>query len=253
MEFPPASKKFSSSEAGSDSSTVRHACTIASRRALTLLTQIASPPHTAASATDRTSDERWARQLRADDLHTPADAYRMYAPVIHRYALSRLRDPEDAADAVQATFVSAWHGRATYRPEHGPFVAWLHGIARHRIYALYQQHQRHQNVVGALVQQPHSGGRADSPLDRILVDQALDTLPPAQGRMVSLAYLHNLTHQQIAARTGTPPGHREEPHPARTDHPPRPYPPHGVAGRFRHRTREHQLADRQRTSMTVAW
>ncbi|MFB7651576.1 MULTISPECIES: RNA polymerase sigma factor [unclassified Streptomyces] len=164
-------------------------------------------PHTASSTTDRASDERWARRLQADDLQGLAEAYRTYAPVIHRYALNRLRDPEDAADAVQATFVSAWRGRATYRPEHGSFAAWLHGIARHRIHDLYHQRQRQQRAVDALVQQPSAWwNTADSPLDRIFVDQVLGMLPPTQRRMVSLAFLHDLTHQQIAACTGTPLG-----------------------------------------------
>ncbi|MFD5805747.1 RNA polymerase sigma factor [Streptomyces sp. NPDC127020] len=165
------------------------------------------PPHTASPITERVSDEMWARRLQADDLQGLAEAYRIYAPVIHRYALNRLRDPEDAADAVQATFVSVWRGRATYRPEHGPFAAWLHGIARHRIHDLYHQHQRQQRSVDALLQQPGSRwNTADSPLEGIYVDQVLGMLPPVQRRMVSLAFLHDLTHQQIAACTGTPLG-----------------------------------------------
>ncbi|MFB7090483.1 RNA polymerase sigma factor [Streptomyces sp. NPDC056296] len=153
-------------------------------------------------------DEDWTRQLRAGDPQALTDAYRAYGPVIHRYALRALRDPEDAADVVQATFLSAWRARAAFDPGQGTFVAWLHGIARHRVHDLYTQHQRRQRNMNTVAQQPSAPPppMADSALEAILVRDALRQLARSQQQMLTLAFLHDLTHQQIAARTGTPLG-----------------------------------------------
>lgn len=49
------------------------------------------------------------------------------------YFLRRTRDPELAADLTAETFAAALTGRHRYRPERGPFVGWLYGIARRQL------------------------------------------------------------------------------------------------------------------------
>ena len=51
---------------------------------------------------------------------------------LYRYALSRLRSPEQAADAVQETFMEALRRRGTYEGRSSERT-WLIGILRHKV------------------------------------------------------------------------------------------------------------------------
>src|SRR3954471_15942327 len=56
--------------------------------------------------------------------------YRRHVRALIGYFLRRTRDAELAADLTAETFAAALDGCHRFRPERGPAVAWLYGIAR---------------------------------------------------------------------------------------------------------------------------
>jgi RNA polymerase sigma-70 factor (ECF subfamily) len=68
--------------------------------------------------------------------------YRRHVSALLAYFARRTRDPELAADLCAETFAAALAGAHRFRPERGPAVAWLYGIAR-RLLA----HARRRGVV----------------------------------------------------------------------------------------------------------
>src|SRR5258707_10652991 len=56
--------------------------------------------------------------------------YRRHVRALIGYFLRRTRDAELAADLTAETFAAALDGCHRFRPEKGPAVAWLYGIAR---------------------------------------------------------------------------------------------------------------------------
>jgi RNA polymerase sigma-70 factor (ECF subfamily) len=56
--------------------------------------------------------------------------YRRHVTALLGYFVRRTRDPELAADLCAETFAAALAGAHRFRPERGPAVAWLYGIAR---------------------------------------------------------------------------------------------------------------------------
>jgi RNA polymerase sigma-70 factor (ECF subfamily) len=60
-----------------------------------------------------------------------AALYRRHAPALLAWSARRTGDRELAADLVAETFAAALEGCHRFRPERGPAVAWLFGIARH--------------------------------------------------------------------------------------------------------------------------
>src|SRR4051812_11598538 len=78
--------------------------------------------------------------------------YRAHVALVTRFATRRCRCPEDVADVVSATFVSAISGSRRFDPEKGRAAAWLLGIAAHEASTLHRLSARdedlHRRVAG---------------------------------------------------------------------------------------------------------
>jgi RNA polymerase sigma factor (sigma-70 family) len=59
--------------------------------------------------------------------------YRRHVNALLAYFLRRTRDAELAADLTAETFAAALDGAHRHRPDKGPAVAWLYGIARRQL------------------------------------------------------------------------------------------------------------------------
>lgn len=132
------------------------------------------------------------------------------------YSMCRKALGETAAPEVtQDVFVSAWQARHQFDPERGALGAWLVGIAKRRIVDHVRREQRHTSrradgsdaqQIESLPADEHTEARVDQIAQRMEVAQALATLPERPREMIGLAYVHGLTHQEIAERTGIPLG-----------------------------------------------
>jgi RNA polymerase sigma-70 factor (ECF subfamily) len=131
-------------------------------------------------------------------------------------ARSMLRDPNDAEEIVCDTYVQAWQTAGSYSSARGTALAWLVTICRSR--ALDRLRQRKLRVataqaVGAEQDLNEVGVDRDSP-DQLLslmqtgtaVHAALAKLSADKRRMVELAFLEGLSHQEISDRMQVPLG-----------------------------------------------
>jgi RNA polymerase sigma-70 factor (TIGR02943 family) len=66
------------------------------------------------------------------ELPEPQEWLERYGDVLYRYALSRLRRPQDAEEAVQDTLLAALQARQEFRGQSQP-QTWLLGIMRHKV------------------------------------------------------------------------------------------------------------------------
>ncbi|MFF2674572.1 RNA polymerase sigma factor [Streptomyces niveus] len=151
-----------------------------------------------------------AAALTRGDPDALADAYRRWAPLVHTLAARSLGDAKEAEDITQQVFLGVWRGRAGYRPERGPINAWVVGITRRKIVDALAARTRRTALVTAATaagtRVPRPSDHPEAVLDRLLVLRALETLPHAQRRLLSLAFFDDLTQVQIAERTGLPLG-----------------------------------------------
>jgi RNA polymerase sigma factor (sigma-70 family) len=167
----------------------------------------------ASLAAPEPSDAEVARRFCAGDEQALAIAYERWAGQVHGMAVRALGSGPDAEDVTQQTFVAAWTGRARYSAASGPLPAWLVGICRHKIadtWAKLERQRRSAEAVAAdALAQP---GRADGEgldgavADRVLLLGELDRIGQPQRRIIELAFFEDLTHTQIADRTGIPLG-----------------------------------------------
>ena len=157
-------------------------------------------------------DAEVARRFRAGDEQALAWAYERWAGQVHGMAVRAFGPGPDAEDVTQQTFVSAWTGRAGYTSAQGPLPAWLAGICRHEIAGTWARSARQRPSTEAAAADLRSrpaavpGGVADTVADRVLLLGELDRLGQPQRGIIELAFFEDLTHAQIATRTGIPPG-----------------------------------------------
>lgn len=172
-----------------------------------------SPDHSAGwPASVSEDDHRLAAAFPGGGADVLRQVYDRYSGLVFRIALRALPTPGDAEEATQATFVSAWHARSTYRPERAPLSAWLGSIARRRAIDRLRVLNRERLAAEAAAmdaQREHtvaSDDVAGRVIDRIVVADELALLPEPQRRVLQLAFFDDLTHTQIAGVTGLPLG-----------------------------------------------
>ncbi|CAA9218289.1 MAG: RNA polymerase ECF-type sigma factor [uncultured Blastococcus sp.] len=158
-------------------------------------------------------DQEVARRFAAGDERALALAYGRWAGQIHGMAVRAFGPGPDAEDVTQQTFVSAWTGRAGYRPDKGPLPGWLVGVARHKIADTWARRDKHRRETEAAMSEAQAtpqrrvtAGVDSQVADRVLVLDELDHLGQPQRGIIELAFFEDLTHAQIAARTGIPLG-----------------------------------------------
>lgn len=130
-----------------------------------------------------------------------------YGPAVAHLARTSLRNPADVDDVVQVTFVSAWNGRATYRPDRGSLLGWLLGIARRRIVDVARAGSRavrDSDAVASAVSTDEATGADDAGtiVDRLLIADGMSHLSVPQQHVLTLSFYGGLTHVEIADRTG---------------------------------------------------
>jgi RNA polymerase sigma factor (sigma-70 family) len=157
-------------------------------------------------------DREVARRFAAGDAQAMAWAYERWAGQVHGMAVRAFGSGPDAEDITQQVFVAAWTGRAGYKPESGPLPAWLVGICRHKIADTWARREKQRRETEAAASQlragpaPVTAGVDTAVADRVLVLDELDLLGQPQRGIIELAFFEDLTHAQIATRTGLPLG-----------------------------------------------
>ena len=142
-------------------------------------------------------------------LYTPgsdADFDRLYRDSYSRIRatlLAMLRNPADAEDCAQETFVSAYRAWAGWKPD-APAEAWLHRIAINAAIS-HRRHERLREPVELIRRLGRPAPPADPTDDqRSSLLTALRRLPPDQAAAIVLRHLHGYSNREIAAAIGAP-------------------------------------------------
>jgi RNA polymerase sigma factor (sigma-70 family) len=157
-------------------------------------------------------DDEVARRFVAGDEQGLAWAYERWAATVHGMAVRAVGPGPDAEDITQQTFVSAWTSRDRYSPARGHLAGWLVGICRHRIADALAGRERARRTTAAAESAARgtpsaSAAALDSRVaDRVLLLGELDLIDQPQRGIIEMAFFEDLTHAQIAARTGLPLG-----------------------------------------------
>jgi RNA polymerase sigma-70 factor, ECF subfamily len=140
-----------------------------------------------------------------------------YRPLLFSAAYQMTRNPADAEDLVQETYLKAHQHCASFQ---GTYLrGWLSRILTNTFINAYHSRQRHPEVLGLEGDeaQPQGGaplpGAGRDPAEEVLerlpdaeLQSVLRSLPPANLRVVLLADVEGYSYKEIAQLTGSPIG-----------------------------------------------
>ena len=164
----------------------------------------------------RAADDRLMAELGEGRIQALEQLYDRYSILVYSVALRILRDPVLAEDVTQEVFLRLWRRPQSYDPARGRFLSWLMSITRNRAIDELRRVTRRMRVEdgsGNVTESVQTLDRLDDPElaatigdERQAVRAAMAGLPPAQRRVIELAYFAGLTQTEIAELTGTPLG-----------------------------------------------
>ncbi len=154
-------------------------------------------------------DREIVAAIAAGDLAGLADAYDEYAESLYGYCHVMLNDPEDAADAVQDTFVIA-AGRLGGLHDPRKLRPWLYAVARNECHDRLRTTEAGPDEADDLADDladPADPSADDGPERaelRRLVRAALAGLNPDEREVIELGLRHDLHGADLAAVLGVP-------------------------------------------------
>jgi RNA polymerase sigma factor (sigma-70 family) len=141
------------------------------------------------------------------DLDAFADVTRRFQHMAFGYALSYVRNFQDAEDVVQEAFLAAWYALPTLA-EPAAFAGWLRSIVRHQAHRVLRRKQLEVVPLTAADAVPADAVAADDrvgrrgEIGRVLT--AIGELPRTLREIVVLFYVHDCSQQDIATFLGLP-------------------------------------------------
>ena len=150
---------------------------------------------------------RLMERVRARDVAAFESLYDGHHRLVFGIGLRMLGEPNAAEDLTQAVFMKVWSAPDTFHG--GSFVAWLSRVTRNRALDMLRVRAARPEVELPCSDVPLDTSVDDEALARLdarRVRDALAGLPPEQRTLIEMGFFDGVTHQELAARTGTPLG-----------------------------------------------
>jgi RNA polymerase sigma-70 factor (ECF subfamily) len=152
-------------------------------------------------------------QMRIGQERALEELYDATVGKLYALASAILRSPEEAEEIVCETYAYAWANAARFDASRANALGWLLMLCRSRALDRWRKRRANANALDVVARRGAAGGNADQPCDilslmqqRTKVHAALAQLAPERRHLVSLAFLHGMSHQEIADATGLPLG-----------------------------------------------
>ncbi|RHP42149.1 MULTISPECIES: RNA polymerase sigma factor [unclassified Clostridium] len=125
---------------------------------------------------------------------------------VYSFILSILKNPQDAEEVLQETYLKIWTSAASYKPQGKP-LAWMFTIARNLCYMKFRDQKRMADV-GLDELSGEETGELCLPLeqmtDAMVLEAALEILKEDERQIVLLHASSGLKHREIASGLGMP-------------------------------------------------
>jgi RNA polymerase sigma-70 factor, ECF subfamily len=162
------------------------------------------PNEKAASGTE---DIILLQRVRKGDQAAMAQIFDRYGRAVYSVALCILKDDGHAEDVMQEIFLQLWQSSDSFVHTRGSLHAWLVAVARNRSIDVLRSRKPTDPVEeGILFSRCNLVSEVEHNAMIEKVQIALKELPEEQQQSMKLAFFEELTHAEIAERTGEPLG-----------------------------------------------
>lgn len=146
---------------------------------------------------DREALEKTLLQVAAGEQAALERLYQQTRAAVYGMALSILKNPHDAQDVAQDTFVRVWESAVQYRAKGAP-MAWILTITRNLALSKLRRDGRHVEFDEAQWEAIPADAPDVTPEDRHLLQTALAGLSDEERQIVVLHAITGLKHREIA-------------------------------------------------------
>ncbi len=147
------------------------------------------------------SDEELLNRVGTGDSEAFRQLYHNTDRTVYSFILSILKNPQDAEEVMQETYLKIWTSAASYHSQGKP-LAWIFTIARNLCYMKFRD-QKRQADMGLDELNGEETGEVCLPLenlaDAMVLRSALEVLKEDERQIVLLHASAGLKHREIAA------------------------------------------------------
>jgi len=153
------------------------------------------------------SDEQLVRKAQADDERALGELVHRYESKVYSLALKMLRNPEDAEDVLQDTFLRAYRGIKSFQG-HSTFSTWIYRITANSALMRLRKKQLPMVWIDDADERETPINIADwspSPVEQLLsqetqvaMNEAIEALPPEFRQVFVLRDIEELSNAEVA-------------------------------------------------------
>lgn len=149
----------------------------------------------------RMSDEKLLLLVAKGDTEAFGRLYQNTDKTIYSFILSIVRNPQDAEELMQETFLKIWTSAGGYQSQGKP-LAWMFTIARNLCYMRFRD-QKHEADIGLSDLSEQELGdfcpQIEDAADKMVLNAALQILKEEERQIVLLHTTAGMKHREIAA------------------------------------------------------
>jgi RNA polymerase sigma-70 factor (ECF subfamily) len=153
-------------------------------------------------------EAQWIAAARKGDPNAFESLVRLYEKRVYALALRLCGNSDDAQEAAQEAFLSAWQGLPSFRGD-ASFATWLYRLTSNACVDLLRREQRHRSAAGPSlddgelrleVPDPGAGPLEETERAELrgAIERGLRTLPEEYRAVLVLREIHQLSYGEIA-------------------------------------------------------
>ena len=151
-------------------------------------------------------DEELLKRVGMGDADAFRQLYHNTDRTVYSFILSIIKNPQDAEEVMQETYLKIWTSAASYQSQGKP-LAWIFTIARNLCYMKFRE-QKRQADLGLDELEGEETGQVCLPLenlaDAMVLQSALEILKEEERQIVLLHASAGLKHREIASSLHMP-------------------------------------------------
>lgn len=143
-------------------------------------------------------DEGLLARIAEGDREAFAELYRQTDRTVYAFALSLLKDREEASDVMHDAYLKIFSAAGTYEPQGKP-LAWIFTIVKNLALMKFRERKRAGGELPDDLSESSTGERTDQCVtNRVILEAALELLGEEERQIVLLHAVSGLRHREIA-------------------------------------------------------